>query len=99
MQEPHSLRQLHWHPTADEWQFGIHGSVEVQTFNGSGVVSNFTLAEGQVGIIQRSMGHYIKNSSPEPAYYILVFSNPVFGDVDLTSFIGNLPTEVCHSGS
>lgn len=28
-QEPGSLRQLHWHLEADEWQFGINGTLEV----------------------------------------------------------------------
>lgn len=94
-QEPYSLRQLHWHPLADEWQFMLNGSVDIQVFNGSGLVYNGTLREGEVGFIPKGTGHYLKNESPDPAYYVVVFNNPEFSTVELHSFMGTMPIEVC----
>ena len=92
--EPGSIRQLHWHLEADEWQFGINGTLEVHAFNGTGKVWNGTLTEGEAGFIPRGAGHYLFNPGPEPVYFAVVFNNPKFTSTSLPGLIGNLPTEV-----
>ena len=34
--EPGALRELHWHPTADEWQYVIEGDISVTMFGSHG---------------------------------------------------------------
>src|SRR5262249_59157733 len=34
--EPGALRELHWHPTADEWQYVLEGQVSVTMFGSHG---------------------------------------------------------------
>src|SRR5215467_11971244 len=34
--EPEAMRELHWHPTADEWQYVIEGNISVTMFGWHG---------------------------------------------------------------
>jgi oxalate decarboxylase len=34
--EPGAMRELHWHPTADEWQYVYEGRVSVTLFGANG---------------------------------------------------------------
>src|SRR5262249_16722580 len=49
--DPGALRELHWHPTADEWQYVIAGNVSVTLFGSHGRYRTETLARGDVGFI------------------------------------------------
>lgn len=93
-QEPGSLRQLHWHLEADEWQFGINGTLELYAVTNQGVQLNGTLREGQAGFVPRGAGHYLYNPTSQPAYFAVVFNNAKFSTTTLPGFIGNLPIEV-----
>ena len=44
--EPGALRELHWHPTADEWQYVLEGNVSVTMFGSHGRYRIETLDEG-----------------------------------------------------
>ena len=44
---PGALRELHWHPNADEWQYVIEGNVSVTMFGSHGRYRTETLAEGR----------------------------------------------------
>lgn len=92
--EPGAIRQLHWHLEADEWQFGINGTLELHVFNGTGQVWSGDLREGDVGFIPRGAGHYLYNPGPDVVFFAVVFNNPKFTATSLPGFIGNLPTEV-----
>ena len=59
---PGGMREMHWHPNADEWQYYVKGTAQM-TVVGAGpkaVTTNF--APGDVGYIKRSNGHYVKNT-------------------------------------
>jgi oxalate decarboxylase len=47
--EPGGLRELHWHPTADEWQYIIEGKVSMTMCGSGGRYRTETLAKGDVG--------------------------------------------------
>src|SRR5579872_4200937 len=47
--EPGAMRELHWHPTADEWQYVFEGKVNVTLFGASGRYRTETLEKGDVG--------------------------------------------------
>ncbi len=46
--DPGVLRELHWHPTADEWQYVIEGKVSVTTFGSGGRYRTETPEKGDV---------------------------------------------------
>ncbi len=65
--EPGGLRELHWHPTADEWQYIIDGKVSVTMFGSHGRYRTETLDKGDVGYIPQGYGHSIENIGDKPA--------------------------------
>jgi oxalate decarboxylase len=59
--EPGALRELHWHPNADEWQYVIEGAISVTMFGSHGRVRTEILHKGDVGFIPQGYGHSIEN--------------------------------------
>ncbi len=59
--EPGALRELHWHPTADEWHYIIEGNVSVSMFGSHGRYATEQLEKGDVGYIPQGYGHSIEN--------------------------------------
>ena len=93
---PGSLRELHWHPISDEWQFVIGGTVRVGAVGPgphtpSGVEE---LATGDVGYVPRNYGHYIENVGPGPARVLLVFDTGEYQAVDVSDWLANNPAAV-----
>jgi len=46
-----ALRELHWHPNADEWQYVVNGDVSVTMFGSHGRFRMELLHAGDVGYI------------------------------------------------
>ncbi len=63
--EPGGLRELHWHPTADEWQYVIQGKVSITMFGSGGRYRTETLEKGDVRIPQ-GYGHSLENARMRP---------------------------------
>ena len=59
--KPGGLRELHWHPNADEWQYFIAGKGRMTVFSGATDARTMDLEEGDVGYVQISSPHYIEN--------------------------------------
>jgi len=53
--EPGGLRELHWHPTSDEWQYVIEGQISVTLFGSHGRYRVETLNKGDVGYIPQGL--------------------------------------------
>lgn len=49
--EPGTMRQLHRHPHAGEWQYVLNGSMELSVFASEGKTRISTLASGDVGYV------------------------------------------------
>src|SRR5262249_52955373 len=47
--EPGALRELHWHPSADEWQYVLEGKMSMTMFGSHGRFRTETLEKGDVG--------------------------------------------------
>lgn len=92
--EPGGLRELHWHPTDDEWQFWISGFGRMGVFASSGVARTFNFRAGDVGYVPFAYGHYIENLSDEPLVFLEMFRNPRFEDISLTQWMANTPPRV-----
>ena len=72
--EPGGLRELHWHPTADEWQYVIEGKVSVTMFGSHGRYRTETLEKGDVGYIPQGYGHSIENVGDKPCRVLIGFN-------------------------
>src|SRR6185437_3721613 len=60
--EPGGLRELHWHPRADEWQYYIDGEARMTVFASEGKARTFDYRPGDVGYVPHAMGHFIENT-------------------------------------
>jgi oxalate decarboxylase len=58
--EPGGMRELHWHPNADEWQYYIAGQARMTVFASGGAAQTFDYQAGDVGYVPRSMPHYLE---------------------------------------
>jgi len=89
--EPGALREMHWHPTADEWSFFIRGRARVTIFGSSGTARTFNYEPGDVGIVPKNMGHFVENIGDEPVEMLEVFRSDEFRDISLFQWLGETP--------
>lgn len=92
--EPGALRELHWHPTADEWQYVIEGDVSVTMFGSHGRFRTETLSKGDVGYIPQGYGHSIENVGKGPSRMLIGFNTGVYASIDLSQWIAANPVDV-----
>jgi len=92
--EPGGLRELHWHPTADEWQYLIAGTVRVSMFGSGGRYRTETLEQGDVGYIPQGYGHSIENVGDKSCRVLIGFNSGVYASIDLSQWIGGNPVDV-----
>ena len=89
--EPGGLRELHWHPNADEWQYYIGGRARMTVFASGGKARTFDYQAGDVGYVPFAMGHYVENTGDEPLRYLEMFRSAYFADVSLSQWMGLTP--------
>ena len=92
--EPGSLRELHWHPNADEWQYYISGGSRVTIFGAHGRAKTEEFKQGQVGFIPQGFGHYVEQVGNEPTKFVLLFNSPVFEEISITSWLAGNPASL-----
>jgi len=89
---PGAMREMHWHPNADEWSFFIRGRARVTIFASEGNARTFDYMAGDVGIVPRNMGHFIENlSDDEPLEILEIFRADQFHDFSLFQWMGETP--------
>lgn len=92
--EPGAIRELHWHPNNDEWQYYISGHGRMGVFANSGKNRTFDYQAGDVGYVPFAMGHYIENIGNTPLRFLEMFVAPRFEDVSLAQWMGLTPPEL-----
>ncbi|MGM3237869.1 cupin domain-containing protein, partial [Bacillus cereus group sp. BC24] len=60
--DPGAIRELHWHPNTDEWQYFISGKARMTVFASDGHARTFNYQAGDVGYVPFAMGHYVENT-------------------------------------
>ena len=56
---PGGIRELHWHPNADEWQYYISGAGRMTVFATGGRARTMDFQAGDVGYVQKTLPHYV----------------------------------------
>ena len=67
------MRELHWHPNGDEWQYYLEGEGRMTVFGSEGKARTFDYRAGDVGYVPFAMGHYIENTGSTPMRFLEVF--------------------------
>jgi oxalate decarboxylase len=89
-----ALRELHWHPNADEWQYVIDGRVAVTLFGSHARFRIETLEQGDVGYIPQGYGHSIENVGDKSARVLIGFNSGNYETIDLSQWIAGNPADV-----
>ncbi|HET7589680.1 MAG TPA: cupin domain-containing protein [Solirubrobacterales bacterium] len=92
--EPGRMREMHWHPNADEWQYYLAGEGRMSVFAASERARTFDFAAGDVGYVPFAMGHYIENTGPEPLRFLELFRSDRFADVSLNRWLALTPPQL-----
>ena len=91
---PGGLRELHWHPNADEWQYYISGNARMTVFAASGRARTMDFAPGDVGYVLRSTGHYIENTGDTDLVFVETFKSSYYQDISLSQWIAHTPPDL-----
>jgi oxalate decarboxylase len=89
--DPGGLRELHWHPNADEWQYVIEGQFSVSMFGSHGRYRIETLAKGNVGYIPQGYGHSIENIASKPGRMLIGLNTGEYQAIDLSQWTAANP--------
>lgn len=92
--KPGGLRQMHWHPNADEWQYWIKGRGRMTVFNTGPRAQTIDFQPGDLGVVPKSQGHYIENIGDEDVQVLAVFRAPEYQEVDLSDWLAHAPPEL-----
>jgi oxalate decarboxylase len=95
--EPGGMRELHWHPNADEWQYYIEGQARMGVFGASGQARTFDFRAGDVGYVPFAMGHYVENTGTVPLRFLEIFKSSYFADVSLDQWLALTPPELVNA--
>ena len=95
--DPGAMRELHWHPNTDEWQYYISGRGRMGVFASSGKARTFDYQAGDVGYVPFAMGHYIENTGDEPLRFLELFRSDRFADVSLNQWMALTPPELVRA--
>jgi oxalate decarboxylase len=95
--EPGGLRELHWHPNTDEWQYYIEGQARMGVFASSGQARTFDFTAGDVGYVPFAMGHYIENTGTTPLRFLELFKSSFYADLSLNQWLALTPPELVEA--
>jgi len=88
---PGGLREMHWHPNADEWQYYIKGRGQMTVFNTGPKAVTMDFAPGDIGYVLRNTAHYIKNIGDSDLQFLEIFRSAYFADVSLSDWLTHTP--------
>jgi oxalate decarboxylase len=92
--KPGGMRELHWHPTASEWQFYIAGKGRMTVFFPVDNARTMDLNANDVGYVPSSAPHYIENTGDTDLVLLETMPSEEFTDVSLNQWLRRVPSEM-----
>lgn len=92
--KPGAMRELHWHPNQDEWQYYLAGQGRMTVFAGNGAARTFDYRAGDVGYVPFAFGHYIQNTGTESLWFLEMFRSDRFENVSLNQWMALTPRDL-----
>jgi oxalate decarboxylase len=89
--KPGGLREMHWHPNADEWQYYLKGKARVGVFNTGPAAITADFHAGDIGYVKKALGHYVLNTGTTDLVFMEVFRAPRFEEVSLSDWLAHSP--------
>ncbi|KAJ8495933.1 hypothetical protein ONZ51_g1374 [Trametes cubensis] len=92
--EPGAMRELHWHPTQDEWTYYLEGDGRVTLFAAQSNARTFNYNAGDVGFVPASFGHYVENIGNTTLRYLEIFATDRYQDISLNQWLALTPPDL-----
>jgi oxalate decarboxylase len=91
---PGGIRELHWHPNADEWQYFISGKGRMTVFATGARARTMDFQAGDVGYIQKTLPHYVENTGNTDLKFLEMFKSSFYQDLSLSEWLRHAPPEL-----
>ena len=92
--KPGGMREMHWHPLADEWQYYVTGKGRMTIFDADKKARTMDFQAGDIGVIEKTRPHYIENTGTEDLVFLEVFPNPMYQDVSTSQWLAHTPPRI-----
>jgi oxalate decarboxylase len=92
--EPGAMREVHWHPNSDEWQYYIEGQARMTVVSTGNSSRTFDFQAGDVGYVPVSLAHYVENTGSTTLRFLEVFTSSRYADVSLAQWVALTPHEL-----
>ncbi|KAF2023801.1 Bicupin, oxalate decarboxylase/oxidase [Setomelanomma holmii] len=93
--EPKGVRELHWHPTSEEWLYFHAGEARATVFTGNSNSRTFNFKPGDTAVFPDNSGHYIENTSEtQNLTFIEIYKSERVADVSLTQWLALTPADI-----
>jgi oxalate decarboxylase len=91
---PGGMREMHYHPNADEWLYFAAGQGRATAFNTGPRAMTLDFRAGDVGYIKKGYGHLITNTGDSDLVYLEIFKSDRFAEVSLTDWLARTPQKM-----
>jgi oxalate decarboxylase len=91
---PGGIREMHWHPNADEWQYYIKGKARMTVFDTGPNALTMDFNAGDIGYVRRNLGHYVENVGDTDLQFIGVFRASRYEEVSLSNWLAHTPPKL-----
>jgi oxalate decarboxylase len=92
--KPGGLRELHWHPNADEWQYYIKGEARMTVFDTGPRAQTADFRPGDIGYVKKSLGHYVQNTGNTDLVFLELFKSDHYAEVSLSDWLTHTPPQM-----
>jgi oxalate decarboxylase len=94
---PGGLRELHWHPNADEWQYYISGKGRMTVVSTGNRARTMDFQEGDVGYVEKTLLHYVENTGDTDLVFLEMFKSSFYQDVSFSEWLSHTPPELVRA--
>jgi oxalate decarboxylase len=91
---PGGLRELHWHPNADEWQYYISGKGRMTVVSTGNRGRTMDFQAGDVGYVEKTLLHYVENTGDTDLVFLEMFKSSYYQDLSLSVWLAHTPPEL-----
>ena len=91
---PGGMRELHWHPNADEWQYYITGKGRMTVVATGNKARTMDFQEGDVGYVQKTLLHYIENTGDKDLVFLEIFKSDRYQEFSFSEWLAHTPSEL-----
>jgi oxalate decarboxylase len=92
--QPGALRELHWHPHANEWLYFISGTAHVGLFGSHGRYRIEEFSTGDAGYIPQGFGHFIENTTDTTCRILIALDSGEYQEISLSTWLASNPNTI-----